>query len=321
MRPMSHKPTIVTIFGGTGFIGSQIVRAAAQRGWVVKIATRIPERAYFLRPCGAVGQIVPYHCDYSDPQAIADAVKGSDYVVNCIGILYERRKGDFTKAHTAIPEMIATACRTHDVKRFVHISSLGVTGDSRYGQSKKAGDEAVSRAFPDATILRPGVVFGAGDSFFNLFAGLACLLPALPLIGGGHTKFQPVFVGDVTEASLAALTLPPLGDQDPRGKIYELGGPEIVDFREIYARLFRHTGRQRALIPLPWGVARIQAFLLSLLPQPLLTPDQVQSLKHDTIIAKNALTLADLGVTATGMDLILPQYLVQYRPGGRFSHS
>jgi NADH dehydrogenase len=217
--------------------------------------------------------------------------------------------------------MIAQACASCGVERFVHISALGIDGaKSRYAQTKRSGEEAVLNAFPSATILRPSVVFGPEDNFFNMFAALAQFLPALPLIGGGKTRFQPVYVGDVATAALCALQLPTIGEQNPQGRIYALGGPEIVSFKEIYKRLFEWTGRERALIALPFWVARIGAFLLQMLPpRPLLTPDQVRSLETDSIVPQGAAGLEDLGIIPTGMTLIVPGYLERFRSGGRFS--
>ncbi len=316
MRDM--KNTVVTVFGGTGFIGRHAVRELAKRGAIIKVATRVPERAYFLRPCGTVGQIVPVACNYGDPASIRAAVRGSDFVVNTIGILYEKKRGAFERAHTEIPRAIAEACRAEDVQRFVHISAMGCeAAASRYAKTKRAGERKVLETFPGGTILRPSVVFGPGDSFFSMFAELSRYTPVLPLIGGGRTKFQPVFVGDVADAVMAALTLPSLSVNDPRGRIYELAGPETMSFREIYERLFRATGRRRCLVSLPWGVARVQAAFMSLMPRPLLTPDQVQSLKSDNVMSDGALTLENLGIVPTALDMILPEYLECYRPGGR----
>ncbi len=305
---------VAAIFGGTGFIGRHVVQNLARAGYTVKVITRVPERAYFLRPCGTVGQIVPFACDYSDAAGIAAAAEGADVVINCIGILYEKKKGDFERAHVAISEAIAQACRKAGVHRLVHISSLSCDrGTSRYAESKKRGEAAVQRAFPAVTILRPSVVFGPEDEFFNMFAGLARYLPVLPLIGGGKTKFQPVYVGDVAAAVMAALAR-----ADAPGEVYELGGPETLDFRQIYEQLFACTGRRRALLSLPFGIAKIQASFLSLLPKPPLTRDQVESLKTDNIVTPGAKTLDDLGIGPTGMSLILPAYLEHYRPGGHF---
>ena len=293
-----------------------MVRELARRGIIVKVATRAPESAYFLRPCGVVGQVVPFVCDYSDPKSIAEAVKDADYVVNCVGILYERgKKRTFQKVHVDVAQEIAKACKKAGTGRFVHISALGCDkATSKYGQSKLAGEKAVLKAFPEATILRPSVIFGEGDEFFNMFAHLARFFPALPLIGGGKTRFQPVFVGDVADAVMAGLD-----SADTGGKIYELGGPDIVSFKEVYELLFEYTGRRRALVSLPFPLAKIEAFFLNLLPKPLLTPDQVESLKTDNVVGARALTLKDLGIKPKAMSLILPTYLESYRAGGRFA--
>ena len=308
-----------TIFGGKGFIGSQIVRALAQKGYIVKVATRVPERAYFLKPCGTVGQIAPVHCDYSDKKSVESAVANADVVVNCIGLLYEKKKGDFKRAHVDIPKMIAKACAKNESARFIHISSLGVHSPSKYGETKLEGEEEILKEFPAATILRPSIVFGPQDEFFNMFAKMARYLPFLPLIGGGHTKFQPVYVGDIADCVMAAIAIDNSHEHCACGKIYELGGPQIVSFREVYELLFKYTGRRRALITLPWGLAKIQSRFMALLPNPPLTPDQVESLKEDNIVTDTALTIEDLGIQATGMAQILPTYLEHYRAGGRFA--
>ncbi len=317
---MNYKTA--TVFGGTGFIGTQVVRELAKKGVTVKVATRVPERAYFLRTCGVVGQIVPFPCDYGDAESVAQAVKGSDFVVNCIGILYERYRKQFEKIHTDLPALIAASCAKQGAERFVHISSLGAErSHSKYAKTKLAGEQAVLKNFPHVTILRPSVVFGEDDEFFNMFAKMAQILPALPLIGGGHTKFQPVFVGDVADAVMAAFCRPALGQDNPQGKIYELGGPDILSLKEVYETLFEYTGLHPALISVPFGLAKLQASVLSLLPKPLLTRDQVESLKTDNVVSETALTLSDLGISPQALDLILPHYLELYRPGGRFANS
>lgn len=314
-----HMYKIATVFGGTGFIGRQVVRELAKLGYTIKVATRVPERAYELRVCGAVGQVVPFAVNYKDPASVANAVNGASVVVNCIGVLHERRRGDFRRAHVTIPQAIAQACAAAGVQRFVHVSALSCErGTSRYARTKNEGEQAVMAAFPAATILRPSVVFGPEDDFFNMFAELARYLPVMPLIGGGKTMFQPVYVGDVADAVVAAATRPALGAFDPRGRTYELGGPEVVDFRGVYEKIFTQTRRRRGLMQMPWGLAKIQAGFMSLLPSPLLTPDQVESLKTDSVVNAGALTLADLGIAPTGMNLILPGYLTHYAPGGRF---
>ncbi|MGB4107456.1 MAG: complex I NDUFA9 subunit family protein [Alphaproteobacteria bacterium] len=312
---MNEDRKWATVFGGTGFVGRQIVRELAKLGYTVKVASRVPESAFFLRPAGVVGQIVPFACDYKNRASILDAVRGSSVVVNCIGILYERRKGDFRRVHAELAGAIASACASEGVRSLVHISIPGIEADqSQYAKTKLEGERAVQAVFPAVTILRPSVIFGADDNFFNKFARLARIMPVLPLIGGGKTKFQPVYVGDVADAAIAAAHNPAAA-----GRIFELAGPETLTFKEIYELLFRYTGRSRPLVNLPWGVAKVQAFFMALLPSPLLTPDQVESLKTDYVIANDALKLEDLGITPTSPETILPTYLETYRPGGRFA--
>lgn len=312
---MTQRYKSATVFGGTGFVGRQIVRELAAQGYTVKVATRVPERAYFLRPCGNVGQVVPYACNYHDPSSVEKAVQGSGVVVNCIGILYEKGKGTFKSAHMEIPERIAQACKTQGVKRFVHVSSLSAGRcNSRYAKTKHAGEEAIKKLYPDVSIVRPSVIFGEDDSFFNMFASMLGFVPVLPLIGGGRTRLQPVFVGDVADAVMACISR-----NDCSGRIYELGGPDVMNFRKIYELVFKYTGKSKLLVPLPFGLAKIEAFFLSLLPKPLLTPDQVESLKTDNIVSKSALKLEDLGIHPVAMSLVLPTYLDRYRVGGRFA--
>ncbi len=302
------------VFGGTGFVGRQIVRGLAKQGYTIKVATRVPERAYFLRTAGNVGQIVPFACQYSDDASLASAVRGCDLVVNCVGILFEKGKNCFARVHTELPRRIAKACANEKVGRFIHISALGCdTSKSKYGKSKLAGERAIAENYKGATILRPSVVFGVEDGFFNLFARMATILPVLPLIGGGKTRFQPVYVGDVADAVIAAVS-----QESAIGGTYELGGPDIYTFRQLFEKIKSFTGRKPMLITLPWGVAKMQGCLFSILPKPPLTADQVESLKTDNVVSQGAKGLADLGVTSTATDVILPTYLARYRPGGRF---
>ena len=312
MRTDSYK--MACVFGGTGFIGRQIVRELARAGYTVKVATRVPEKAFFLKPYGNVGQIVPFFCRSSDENAIRAAVQGCEVVVNCVGILFEKGKSTFTKIHTELPRSIAKACAAEKVGRLIHISALGCDeSHSKYGKSKLNGELAVHENFASATILRPSVVFGVEDDFFNMFGRLATVLPALPLIGGGHTKFQPVYVGDIADAVMKAIAMPKTA-----GQTYELGGADILTFRQIYERLFAETGRKRLLISLPWGVAKLQGCVMGLLPKPPLTSDQVESLKTDNVVAHGAKSLADLGIAPTSLDVVLPTYLARFKPGGRF---
>ncbi len=312
MRTDSYK--MACVFGGTGFIGRQIVRELAIAGYTVKVATRVPEKAFFLKTCGNVGQIVPFACAPGDEASIRAAVQGCEVVINSVGILFEKGKSSFIRIHTELPRAIAKACAAEKVERFIHISALGCDeSESKYGKSKLNGELAVLENFPKATILRPSVVFGPEDDFFNMFGRLSTVLPALPLIGGGHTKFQPVYVGDIADSVMSAIAKP-----ETQGKTYELGGPDVLSFRQMYERLFAETGRKRMLVSLPWGVAKIQGCFMGLLPKPPLTADQVESLKTDNVVSNGANTLADLGVSPTSLDVVLPTYLARFKPGGRF---
>ncbi len=308
------KTKTAVIFGGTGFIGKILTHALVKRGYVIAVPSRHVQSAYAVKTGAKVGQIVPMQCNFTVQDVAAAIPADTDLVVNLIGVLAERKKGDFQRAHTDIPAMIAKTCADKNVGRFIHLSALAVDkAQSNYAKTKLAGEKAVLTACPDATILRPSVIFGPEDDFFNRFAQMSIILPFLPLIGGGHSKFQPVYVGDVVDAILNAAA-----KDDAKGKIYELGGPEIVDFKAIYTKMFTYTKRPRALVNLPWAVARIQAAFMGVLPNPPLTADQLRSLKTDNVVAENAMTLHDLGIDATAMDVILPQYLCRFQPGGTF---
>lgn len=310
---MQQKTAV--IFGGTGFIGRNVVRLMAKEGWSIRVATRVPESAYFLKTAGDVGQIVGIQVDVHDYDSIAKAVDGADYVVNCVGILYERgAKQSFEALHAKLPESIAAACAVAGVKRFVHISALGADrAHSQYAASKLDGEQRVLKAFPEAVILRPSIVFGEDDNFFNQFAGLAQILPVLPLIGGGHTQFQPVYVGDIARAVMAGLA------GHGTGQIYALGGPDVVSFKDVYDMIFDCIGKHPVLMVWPFWFAKIKASFMQHLPGAPLTPDQVESLKSDNIVGKDDLTLHDLGVEPVAMQTIVPHYLERFRDGGRFA--
>lgn len=311
---------IATVFGGTGFVGRYVVENLAKAGATVRVVTRHQQSAYFLRTAGAVGQIVPVSISYRKAEEIDQVIAGSTFVVNCIGSLNETRKNQFSRIHTEVPGWIAQSCARHNVGRFVHLSALSADrSSSRYSVTKHLGEKSVFAAYQTATILRPGAIFGPEDNFFNMFARMATVAPALPLIGGGRTKFQLIYVGDVAAAVMAALTLPALGSQNPQGKVYELGGPEILSFKEIQQRILTQTRRKKPLVNLPWGIARVQAALCSVLPKPPLTNDQITGLKTDNVVHAGAYTLSDLGIQPVALDAILPSYLDRYRPGGRFA--
>jgi uncharacterized protein YbjT (DUF2867 family) len=306
---------IITIFGGSGFLGRQIIRELAAQGYTIRVASRTPQSCYDVRTTGAPGQVVPQFYDPSRPDTIGAVINGSYAVINCIGILFEKGRTKFHAAHAELPRQLATSCKRHHVERFVHISALGVDSNkSNYARTKLMGEQAVRDIFQGATILRPSVIFGTEDNFFNMFARMCQFMPALPLIGGGKTKFQPVFVGDVADAAVRAIRTP-----DMIGKIYELGGPDVLTFREIYEKLFENIGYRRTLLSLPWSVARFQAGIMQLFPKPLLTVDQVRSLKFDNVMRPGAGGFKDIGVTPKSLDLILPTYLDCYRTGGKFA--
>lgn len=312
-----HKTAV--IFGGTGFIGRQIVQRLAQAGYQIKVPTRAAEAAYALKPLGDVGQIVGVSYDKHDYHTISKAIYGADLVVNCIGILHETPDNQFEQIHEDLAESIATAAAIHNVKRLVHISALGIdTSRSEYAKTKRAGEKRVHKAFPTATILRPSIVFGHDDNLLNRFAQMAQTSPALPLIGGGKTRFQPVYVGDVAQAAYNALTIPTTNAHDPSGTIFELGGPEIVTFKALLEKMLSYTHQNVTLISLPFFIAEMLANILSIVPTPPLTSDQITSLKTDSIVTKTHPTLEDLTINPTHMDAILGQYLISYRPGGRF---
>lgn len=270
-----------TLFGGTGFLGRAIVQALAQNGWLVRVPTRHPDRAATLRLAGLPGQIVPLPCSFYQDAGLAEAIDHSDAVINLIGILAERGAATFQNIHVALAARIARVAKEQGAESLLHVSALGAnaTSSSRYASSKALGEDAVRAFFPEAIIFRPGVLFGPGDGFLNRFANMARFSPFLPLIGGGKTRFQPVYVGDVAKTAMAMLS-----DYTARGQTLELGGPEIYTLRAMLQLMLKTTGKKRWLIPVPWGIAKILAAFMELLPNPPLTRDQVELLKTDNII-------------------------------------
>lgn len=310
---------LVTIYGGSGFIGRHVVRALAKRGWRIRVAVRRPDLAFHLQPLGRVGQIHAVQANLRAPESVARAAESADAIVNLVGILYERGKQKFDAVQA---QGAAAVARTAAEKgaRLVHISAIGADPGSRskYAQSKAAGERAVLEQVPSAVVFRPSIAFGPEDDFFNKFAAMARISPALPLIGGGKTRFQPVFVGDVA----AAVDLALQGRARP-GTIYELGGPEVKTFEELMQMMLAEIGRKRLLVPLPFALARLQAFFLEWLPKPLLTRDQVTLLQQDNVVSAEAdaegRTLQGLGISPTALAAVLPTYLSRFRRAGQFS--
>jgi uncharacterized protein YbjT (DUF2867 family) len=304
--------SVATVFGGSGFIGRYIVKRLAKKGFVVRVAVRDPEAALFLKPMGAVGQIVPLYASLTNQPTVHRAVEGADLVINCVGILSERRAGDFQRIQTDGAQTVARLATQEGAQRLLHISAIGADAHaaSRYAATKGAGEIAVREAFTDATILRPSLVFGLEDRLFNRFAAMARVMPIMPVICG-NTRFQPVYVGDVADAAMAALSR-----ADSAGAIYELGGPRIWLFREILAYILRETGRHRPMMNLSLGMARLQASIMELLPTKPLTRDQLLLLQQDNVVNPEMPGLKEFGIVPTPVELVVPTYLRRFQPGG-----
>ncbi|MEM7121022.1 MAG: complex I NDUFA9 subunit family protein [Pseudomonadota bacterium] len=306
-------PRQITIFGGSGFIGRYVVQRLADDGWRIVVAGRDPEAALFLKPLGDVGQIVPIAANVGDQASVEAAIHGSEAVINLVGILYQRGRQNFARTHVEAARHIANAAKSHGVERLIQISAIGASEDSpsTYATSKAEAEKIVRKTFPAATIIRPSIVFGPEDGFFNLFAKLAVMSPILPLFGGGKTRFQPVYVCDVASAIVACLD-----DPATQGQTFELGGPTVYSFRDLMKIVVRETQRRCALLPLPYAVAHLQALFLQFMPVPLVTPDQVRLMQIDNVVSGNQPGLADLGINPTTVEVIVPTYLAQYRRGG-----
>ena len=300
----------VTVFGGSGFVGRHVVRNLARAGANVRVAVRHPDRALFLKSMGDVGQITPVATNIRDDASVTAAVAGSDAVINLVGVLYEAGRQTFDTVHHKGSGRIARAAKAAGVRQLVQVSAIGadIEAGSKYARSKAAGEAAVRAAFPSAAVIRPSIVFGPDDNFFNLFAALARLSPVLPLIGGGDTRFQPVYVGDVAAAITAIVS-----SSNSTGTTYELGGPEILTFRQLLERVLQETGRTRLLVPVPFAIMEWKGAVLSLAPRPLLTRDQVRLLRTDNTAEQGLSGLADLDITPTAVAAILPSYLGRYR--------
>ena len=315
----SNQETLVTVFGGSGFLGRNVVRALAKRDYRIRVAVRRPELAGHLQPLGRVGQIHAIQANVRYPASVEAAARGASAVVNLVGILSAAGDQSFEAVHARASETVAQAAAAVGA-RMAHVSAIGADehSASQYARTKAAGEKATLAAVPSATILRPAVVFGPEDQFTNRFAALAQMSPVLPLIGGGHARMQPVYVGDVASAVADAVD----GKTRP-GATYELGGPEVLTMREIMQMILDITDRDRMLVPLPFELAKLKALFLQFAPGALkLTPDQVELLKSDKVVSDAArdagLTLQGLGITPDSMEAICPQYLWRFRPMGQF---
>ena len=304
----------VTIFGGSGFVGRYVVQKFADKGDRIRVAVRNPVAAQFLKPLGQVGQITPVQVFLSSSESLTQVIKGSDVVINLVGILCEKGSQTFEALHVDGARNIAETAFDLGIPTLLHMSALGANknSSSRYALTKARGEEMVLKHFPEAILFRPSVLFGNEDSFLNRFAQMALLSPFLPLIGGGHTRFQPIYVGDVAECFLNASFA-----KEAKGNTYELGGPFIYSFKALMIYLLQTIQRRRIFLPLPFPLAKMIATITQFLPTPPLTPDQVELLKTDTILSRQALTGEDLGVQSKALEAIAPLYLARYRPRGR----
>ncbi len=320
---LSNLPPLVTVFGGSGFVGRHVVRTLAKRGYRIRVAVRRPDLAFFLQPLGNVGQISFVQANLRYRASVDAAVQDADHVVNCVGILFESGRNNFDAVQDFGARAVAEATRAVGAT-LTHISAIGADANSRssYGASKGKAEAAILSIKPDAVILRPSIVFGPEDGFFNKFARMAQIFPALPLVGGGKTKFQPVFVEDVAEAVARSVD-----GAVPGGRIYELGGREVLTFRQCLEAMLKVIGRDKPLIPLPFAIASLIGSVASAIPliTPPLTSDQVTLLRTDNVVSPQATaegrTLEGMGITPTMVGSILPTYMVQYRPKGQYAGS
>ena len=310
---------LVTVFGGSGFLGRHVVRELLRRRWRVRAAVRRPDLAGHLQPLGMVGWVQPVQANLRYRWTVDRAVTDADAVVNLVAILAEGGRQRFDAVHAFGARAVAEAARAEGISRLVHVSAIGADPESAsaYARTKAAGEAAVFETSPDAVVVRPSIMFGPEDHFFNRFAAMARMMPAFPLFGGGHTRFQPAFVGDVARAIADAVE-----GNVRRGAVYELGGPEVRTFRECLELMLATIERRRLLVPVPWPVATAMAHVLQLLPMPLLTVDQVRQLKVDNVVSEAAIrdgrTFAGIGISPTSLEAILPSYLYRFRARGQF---
>jgi NADH dehydrogenase len=321
MTIITETPKLITVFGASGFIGRHVVRALAKRGYRVRAAVRRPDLAFHLQPLGGVGQIMAIQANLRYRWSVERAVEGADYVINLVGILSQSGRQRFASVQDFGARAVAESARAAGVP-LTHISAIGadLNSPSNYARTKARGERAVFETLPDSVVFRPSIVFGPEDKFFNRFAALARVSPFLPLIGGGTTKLQPVYVDDIAEAVARSVD----GDV-ARGRVYELGGPQVFTFRQCMEEMLPVIGRKRLLLSVPFSVASMQAAVLGLLPNAPLTSDQVTLLRSDNIVSAEAegegRTLPGLGIVPETMAAILPSYLWRYRPAGQFSRT
>jgi uncharacterized protein YbjT (DUF2867 family) len=319
MALRNRLETLVTVFGGSGFLGRHVVRALANRGYRIRVAVRRPELCGHLRPMGRVGQIHAVQANLRFPESVAAAMRDADVAVNLVGLLYERGNQRFDDVMVAGAETVARAANTAGAP-LIHVSAIGADAHApaHYARAKAEGEARVLAAHSTAVIMRPSIVFGPEDDFFNRFAALARLSPALPLVGGGHTRMQPVFAGDVGEAIARGVD----GDLKA-GTIYELGGPDVRSFRELMEFVLATIQRRRLLVPVPFALMGLQATVLQFLPKPPITPDQVELLKRDNVVSDEARresrTLEGVGIIPESMSAIVPTYLWRFRKTGQFN--
>tara|TARA_B100001123_G_C15270679_1_gene1010220 strand:+ start:1052 stop:1987 length:936 start_codon:yes stop_codon:yes gene_type:complete len=309
------KSKVATIFGASGFIGRHLIRGLTEKDFRIVAATRSPYLHGYLKPLGNPGQIDLEKVNLFDEENLRILVKNSDVVINLVGILHETSKHSFKNIHTNFPDLLSRVCNNSNIEKFIHISALGINENvnSKYMQSKLMGEKKILNNFNNSIILRPSIVYGDGDNFFNQFASLAEFLPALPLIGGGQTKFQPIYVSDLCKAIVAILNKEEI-DQN----IYELGGSQVYTFKEMMEILLKQIKKKRFLIPIPFSIAKFQAKILQLFPKPLLTTDQVEMLKYDNVVSNNYPTLKDLKINPKSIESVLPSYIWRFRKGGQF---
>lgn len=316
---MAANPGLVTVFGASGFLGRYVVRALTARGWRVRAAVRNPHTAHELKVIGDVGQVQLMQANLRFPTSVARAIEGSDAVVNLVGVLFESGRQTFESLHVGGPEIIGEACAAAGITNVATVSAIGadVDSESEYARTKGEGEAILREHIPTADILRPSILFGPEDDFFNRFAGLVSFAPALPLIGGGKTKFQPVYVEDVANAVAISVT------QGTSGETYELGGPSTYTFKALLQFILETVGKKRFLAPVPWFAANMMGFggeLSGALPfvKPFLTRDQVENLKLDNVVSDTAKGFEDLGVRPETVEAIVPSYLSKYRKYGQF---